>query len=101
MTDIYCSVTKCAHNKEHCCCLENVKVGGENANSTEGTRCDSFIKEHATMSLGESICHCTLIDCEAENCRYNCEGECCAESIDICGEKSCNCGETCCTTFKL
>jgi stage IV sporulation protein A len=62
---------------------------------------EKVIKEHATMSLGESIWHCTLIDCEAENCRYNCEGECCAESIDICGEKSCNCGETCCTTFKL
>lgn len=100
MTDIYCSAVQCAHNKENCCCLGNVHVGGKNAESSDCTCCDSFIKQHATMQIGESVCHCSCIDCDAGECRYNCDGECCADTVNIKGDNSCRCDETCCCTFK-
>jgi len=100
MTDIFCSAEHCAHNKDCSCCLENVRVGGDYAENPDGTRCSDFLCETADMAFPESPCHCANINCDAENCRYNRDGECDADTIDICGENSCTCGDTCCSTFR-
>lgn len=100
MTDIFCSAENCAHNKDKCCCLTNIHVGGQNARNCDATCCDNFIKQHATMQIGECACHHTVIDCDAHNCVHNCHGECNAQNIDVRGESSCTCTETACETFR-
>lgn len=105
MPTISCEVTKCCYNKDGGCRLERVNVGGENAVVSVETMCDSFTdcKEDAmtnSCDCENEACDCAEIDCEAENCRYNENGECEAERIEVGKCSSCCCSETECETFE-
>ncbi|MGN0988870.1 MAG: DUF1540 domain-containing protein [Eubacteriales bacterium] len=104
MPNIYCLARNCTYNNDLYCCLDRVKVGGRNAQTSPNTCCESYIRAHSTMKLGTDPCEYTDIDCEAERCVHNCGGHCEAGTISVstctADGNVCNCDETECATFK-
>lgn len=103
MPDLVCSVENCTYNKEHLCALNEIKVGGEQATNSESTCCDSFRDQRDSFSNCEN-CGCgtkrTDVECEAENCVFNEECKCHADSIDVCGCGATKARATECSTFR-
>jgi len=103
MPILKCDVVSCVHNAERCCCKGAILVEGDSAKDVEDTFCASFYEkaEDSFRNVYESPNYSLQIDCEAENCVYNEDCECQADSVGICGGKRCDCAEdTACATFK-
>lgn len=101
MTQLDCSVTNCKYNEDHCCCKDNIQVDGRTARTSNETCCGSFV-ERTTDAVSNSNLEPkkpTNVECKAENCNYNENCKCHANSIDIQGHNACCCGETECATF--
>ena len=99
MPSLSCDAIHCAHNKNNCCCLSNIKVKGAKAKTSDKTCCESFIEQQGTMNLNESTCANLSIDCEAQHCTYNEDCVCHADRVDIVGNNACCCTGTECGTF--
>ena len=100
MTNLTCSVENCVHNNSQCCCKEGITVGGVEAVSSSATCCDSFEeKQGAFISNFENPKSSLYIQCEAENCTYNENRMCAAETIHIAGMNACATRETECNSF--
>ncbi len=104
MPDLVCSVENCTYNSEYLCSLNEIHVGGKNAEDSHTTLCSSFCDRKESFSNCEN-CGCaskeTEIECEAENCAYNDRCRCCADNIDVCGCGSQTARGTECSTFRL
>jgi len=104
MPTISCEVKKCCYNTEGGCKLENVRVDGDSAVVSDETLCDSFTenKEEATNNCSCEECACDKADveCSAENCRYNSDGCCEADKIEIGHSTADCCSDTQCETFE-
>lgn len=104
MPNLVCSVENCAYNSEYLCALNEIHVAGENAVESHSTCCGSFRDGKDSVTNCE---HCggasreTEICCEAENCAYNDERMCCADSIDVCGCGSHSPRGTECSSFRV
>ena len=99
MPDLYCEASNCAHNKNRLCSIDNITVSGKTAVRADGTCCENFTEQTTPESLINKGEKKTFIDCYAENCRYNEDLNCYADSVNICGEEACRCKETECKTF--
>lgn len=103
MPDLVCSVENCVNNKEYLCALNEIHVGGENAQDSHATLCGSFQDQKDSFSNCENCGTATKetdIACEAQNCSYNDSCRCCADSIDVCGCGSTTARGTECSTFR-
>lgn len=83
------------------CSKGDIKVGGEEANTSEETCCASF-KERTSESAKSSMGTPSLkidVACEACECSYNKDYICDAEKIDIAGVTAHDCEQTECNTF--
>ena len=101
MPELKCMVSTCGHNKDCCCNLDEVKVGGKNADSACKTCCDSFVERKDgdyENSLREASPECR-IKCEVSQCRYNDKCSCTAGCVNVQGMQACTCKETECSTF--
>lgn len=87
-----CGAHKCTHNdNEGRCYAKVVNVRGEEAKTTEGTLCNSFVNEKAVLDAEfakefNSISYEATpanIECGAGNCTYNRGGLCEAERVHI------------------
>lgn len=101
MPSLSCNAQNCVHNKNNCCCISNIKIGGKNAKIEENTFCENFVESIGGMNLNESTCNYLSIDCMAESCVYNSERICNAERVDIGGVNASNSKDTECATFKI
>lgn len=102
MPELKCTVQTCLHNKNFCCDLDNIIVGGESARNASGTSCKSF-EERKGHSCGNVIGEATptsQIDCKARECCYNDNCRCNAGKISMEGSNACRCEQTECATFK-
>ncbi len=102
MALLKCGVENCFYNEEACCCKGDIMVGGQHADSSRDTCCESFAQRRDD-SYTSSINHPSLtisIDCEAANCMYNSNYRCHADHVDIRGCGAENCRETECATFR-
>ena len=102
MTNLNCGVGQCAHNKSNLCCLESIDVGGMEAVSSEHTCCKSFV-EQSQGAFSNDVSNpspTAEIGCRAENCQYNSDCKCHADSINVAGDYACCESDTCCSTFK-
>lgn len=102
MTNLNCDVANCAYNKNELCSLNSIDVGGKRAKECESTCCSSFVNQSQgsfSSDAGEASPQ-TEIACKAENCDYNSDCKCHAESINVAGDYASSEGETCCATFK-
>lgn len=102
MAELNCSVENCAYNDQSCCCKGDICVGGENADRSDATCCESFREKRADAytSALEHPSRTISIDCEATRCVFNEDYKCKAEHVDIRGCGACDCGETACSTFR-
>lgn len=101
MSSLECSVVKCKYNEDHGCVRESIRVGGEGADSSSQTCCDSFEERRAdsyTNSFREPSM-CVDIKCEAKKCVHNNNCSCMADRIYVEGSNACKCGQTECGTF--
>ena len=106
MSFLKCSVTQCVHNETGKCCLESIKVAGDNASSSPETSCKSYQKrgEGAMNYVSHGAPGAeTHIACEATKCAYNTNRKCEADSVTItkCGSSSedrCECTQ--CETYR-
>ena len=91
--EIFCKSFNCIHNNREGVCTSNkIKVIGEDAQTSAGTTCSTFTIHQDIYSFefaselffenGE-INITKVIDCQANNCRFNYNGRCCTESILI------------------
>jgi len=104
MTNLSCSVTNCAHNKDDLCSLNDIKVGGHQANVKEETCCSSFEdREDSVQNMSDSSQAEpeTEIECDARECVYNEDKECTASEIHVSGDGASECEETECHTFRM
>lgn len=104
MAKIRCEATTCGFNKDGGCCLETVKIEGEDAKSCRDTECDSYTdkSDGGCVSCAVSNCACnhSVVKCDATGCHYNDACTCTADRIEV-GGKCAHCGsETECRTFK-
>ena len=103
---IDCAVYDCIHNCDGCCSAESIKVGGESAQTSDGTACETFAKESVTNSAADSCAaNGTVISCIAENCLYNENRRCELSAIEVqpchCQNTACSCPkDTCCDSFQ-
>ena len=86
MTNLQCTVKSCAHNESNCCCLNSIKVDGQNATASVETACKSFNKRGSFVSnfipQGTPDKE-TYVACEATTCNYNRGKVCQAEHVQI------------------
>ena len=97
MPCISCNSRDCVHNKDGGCCLEAIKVGSEQAQSSAETICESYAAEGASNcafcdsdDTNDCACQNSGIECTAEECEYNSSCECTAESINIEKDGTCH-----------
>lgn len=99
MPRLSCGVCNCANNADECCCLGEIGVAGDHAQTSEQTCCGNFLeKKDITNSTGNANLHLS-VKCDACNCTHNANHECCADSIDITGFGASNSMETACSSF--
>lgn len=101
MPELKCTVQTCVHNKQYCCDLDHIQVGGGHAKRADETNCDSFEERTGdTYSNGTGRASAASdIRCEATECRYNQSCKCHAGKISVEGGDACQCKETECATF--
>lgn len=87
MTDLSCSVSGCANNRDSKCCLNGIVVSGPNATGSDQTYCANFrdCSQEAQDSTAEAASPNPSLNirCEAENCTYNQNRLCSADHVDI------------------
>lgn len=97
MPCISCNSRDCVHNKDGGCILDTIKVGGESAQSSTETICESYVAEKGAVNCAscgcepdDRACENSGIDCSAEECMYNSSCECTAENINIEKDGTCH-----------
>lgn len=102
MPELRCTVQTCTHNKNFCCALDGIVVGGRSARRVEDTCCDSFEERKGdsySNAVGDAS-PASSIDCHAADCMYNEECKCHAGRVVVEGGSACRCGQTECATFQ-
>lgn len=103
MTQLDCNVTNCAHNKDNCCCKQEIQVDGASATEARCTCCKSFdTKRDSSYSnaMERSATKATDVACQAKNCMYNEDGYCEAGHIGIVGSSASSSDQTECGSFR-
>lgn len=99
MPKLKCSVSNCAHHCDDLCCLNHIGVGADHADNPEETCCTNFMEQSGATNSAENPNDALDVGCHAENCTFNENHQCSADSIDISGQGACNCTDTCCSSF--
>ncbi len=94
---IDCAVYDCTYNCDGCCGAESIHVGGESAQTSDGTACETFAKGTLTGSVCNNGSCGTVIGCIAENCLYNENKKCELSAIEV---QPCHCSNTECSSPK-
>lgn len=101
MTGLMCSVSNCAFNKDNQCCNSYISIGGKLAFQSKSTYCSSFQEVSSLVSLNDHGKSSVDIECEAENCIHNKDGECHAKNIIISSENISEYNDTMCGSFEI
>lgn len=102
MLKLRCSAEKCIHNDHECCCRGEIEVAGQNASHSEETCCSSFYEDMGNVrnAIDQEPTVYMEVQCQAQNCTHNKNGECQADYIDMSGYGARQCDATCCSSFK-
>lgn len=100
MPKLSCSAQNCTHNCDNACCINQIKVGGEQASVAQSTCCENFQESQGAFTNNDQTPNANLsISCEATNCTHNYDCICEASSVDINGVSACVPEETKCSSF--
>ena len=103
MNKINCNVENCSHNSTGICYANRINVGGKGATDAYETCCGSFLdKRHYSTLTNNTNADgpCDCIVCSAENCTYNNNKLCYAETIQVSGDNVNMYTEAMCSTFQ-
>lgn len=103
MTQLKCSANTCLSNCSGLCALNGIHVDGSTACKCSETCCGSFTPkmDSTTNSINRiDVRPDTKIKCHANECVYNKNMQCSADSVQIAGPGADRCGDTQCATFK-
>lgn len=101
MTNLGCNAKQCTHNKDKCCCLSGIEVGGSKAEKTEDTCCSNFYEDSSGFKNSAETPKVDLnVACEATSCTYNSNCLCNARHIDISGICASEPDGTVCATYR-
>lgn len=102
MAELRCTAVKCVYNKEKLCSRGDIQVKGDQAKTMDQTACGSFVERTGEGYSNDCSCGCEAIriGCTAENCKYNEEQKCYADSVEIEGIHATAVQETNCGTFR-
>ncbi len=111
-----CSANNCVHYSNNMCTANKIHVSGLTASITPDTHCATFQEKNLQNTLN-SLTNMNVsgeikqfftssgiemypqIECTAKACKYNNQGECFAQSIDIIGSDATIPTATYCNTF--
>lgn len=88
-SSVTCKATNCVHNKNCDCMAGVINVKGLYAMSTPETTCNTFVMEGGYSFDNLSSYHDNektvpeKIKCNASNCKYNDNGKCYAQNVQI------------------
>lgn len=111
MSDLICSATNCVNNVEGLCSAINIHISGRNSDNSVGTACKTFALKGLANAISsitntnvvgeikqifdnENIAMSPHINCEANKCRHNSGGMCCAIHVQVYGS---GCDDSECT----
>ena len=103
---IDCSVYDCTYNSDGLCAADEIRVGGDTAQTSDDTECDTFTQDDSmTNSVSQNGADGSIIYCEAENCLYYENNKCDLSSIEVehcnsAGETCTSAKDTCCDSFQ-
>ncbi|GAA0717078.1 DUF1540 domain-containing protein [Clostridium malenominatum] len=104
MERISCDVLNCSHNKEAACYANVINVGGLKAKNSSHTSCGSFLDSAHYGTLTNNANNpgspCSAITCNVQNCIYNSDKLCNAESIKVTGDDVQVYTQANCSTFE-
>lgn len=102
MAILKCDVNNCVHNSACCCELDQIAVKGKTAVKQDNTCCSTFCNCESELQCEEidSALPKTKIACSADNCKYNCNHECQANDVNVCGCGANQATNTVCSTFE-
>ena len=86
MSYISCSVSSCANNKSGTCYAAGLNIGGKGATSECDTCCGSYLNSAVYSNLANFTSLRGAADkilCSANTCKYNSDGACNLDSIEI------------------
>ena len=104
MSELICSASNCINYEHGLCARPVIRIDGDNAQRSRDTFCNSF--SHRFPGAANQIFSdvfaekSTDIKCSTEECAYNRENCCMADSVEISGSGASESGETECVTFK-
>lgn len=102
MPKLNCNAESCMHNSQDCCCLGEINVAGNKAQTSSQTCCSNFYEDigHARDAIEQgSPTTYTEVQCGAQNCVYNRECRCEAAAVDVSGYGAIQSEDTCCSSF--
>lgn len=99
MPKLNCGVGNCANNADDCCCLANIGVAGNQAQTSDQTCCSNFSEKTGATNCATTPNPSLSVQCDACNCTHNSNRECCADSININGYGASNSMDTACSSF--
>ena len=111
-----CNAKNCIHNNQSICNASNIHVNGANASSSDYTECGSFVEKGIknslsnvyNMNIGGEIYNGynsgsgmgPNISCDAASCKYNINGDCISNYVQIGGVGAFSSNRTQCETFR-
>lgn len=102
MTRLNCNVTSCGNNYDNCCCRRDIKISGENAESSLNTCCSSYVMKSSTYANLTSHFYPNPnlhVVCEVRECKFNSKAACTANEISINPFGQIDVGNTQCASF--
>lgn len=111
--NLACNAKNCIHNNRSMCTANNIHIRGANAHSSEYTECDSFsemglqnsLSNVYNMNIGGEIYNsygggaAPGISCDAVNCKYNINGDCISNYVQVNGIGAFSNNRTQCGSF--
>lgn len=94
---INCIANKCVFNENNICIKKQIEVEGLYARYRKGTFCISFTKEQKENIEPKT----SRVICNANNCKYNKNGFCFCEELNIFGDNANYRSETECHSFEV
>ncbi len=105
MPDVNCSVQSCAHNKNGSCYATAMNITGNSATNSVGTCCGSYLDNVSYSNIANLVSDNRPVNyvlCSAENCKFNYNGGCSRDQIDVTRNSTMNFDtDTECADFEL
>lgn len=104
MSNVSCGISSCAHNKSGTCYSTSLNISGANATNSTETTCVSYLNGESYSNIANVVSDSkpvNYISCSAVNCKYNYNGSCSSNAINVVNNRTTNAySDTQCASFE-